>query len=107
MSRSQLSFSTRRRLNTSIKVAALVAALAFVTVVLEQPRLTAASNHPQATAEQSLYPAQGRAATDLATEKAATAESRLPPSASEYLPAYFPSQFAAPGGPVDTQPPTF
>jgi hypothetical protein len=106
MSRSKLSFSNRRRLNTSIKVAALFSALAFVTVVLEQPRLTAAPNHPRASTEQGPYQASERVPADVATASAATTALSVP-KPSESLPTFFPGQFAAPSGPVDTQPPTF
>jgi hypothetical protein len=106
MSSSKRSFSSSRRLNTSIKVAALIAALGFVTVMLEQPRLTAS---PRTPIEQSLYSA-GSAETPASvgrSEPAASGQTRLPASASEYLPAYFPSQFSPPNGAIEAQPPTF
>jgi hypothetical protein len=93
--------STRRRLNTSIKVAALVAALGFVTVVLEQPRLTASPSRSGATIEQTLQPTGtgGAPMTRSASEPAASGDSRLP--------VYFPGQFAAPGGEIEPQPTGF
>jgi len=91
--------SARSRLNTSIKVAALVAALGFVTVMIEQPRLTASPT--VASVEQSLYWSDvgGTAMASSLSEPAASSESRLP--------TYFPSQFAPPNGEVESQPPTF
>jgi hypothetical protein len=91
-------FSARRRLNTSIKVAALVAALGFVTVMLEQPGLTAS---PRSSVGQSLYLSDlgGAAMASSLSEPAASSESRLP--------TYFPSQFAPPNGEIEAQPPTF
>jgi hypothetical protein len=93
--------SATRRLNTSIKVAALVAALGFVTVMMEQPRLTASPSSSVASVEQSLYwsDVAGAAMASSLSEPAAAGESRLP--------TYFPSQFAPPNGEIDSQPPTF
>ena len=107
MSHSRLSFSKRRRLNTAIKVAALLAALAFVTVVLEQPHLTASPKQPRATVEQSYYSAPDQPPAAAMAELAKTGETRLPGSASEYPPSYFPGQFAPPRGEVEAQPPSF
>jgi hypothetical protein len=106
MSKPRQSYSSRKRLLASVKVAALLAALGFVTVILEQPRLTASPTGPRTSLEQ-LYPADADAApmTRSMSEPAATAKS--PVAASEYLPTYFPSQFATPGGEVEPQPPTF
>jgi hypothetical protein len=70
MSRSRPSVSRRRRLHTPIKIAALIAALAFVTVVLEQPRLTASPSRPRATAEQRLSPSRSASTFDAATDAA-------------------------------------
>jgi hypothetical protein len=67
---------------TTIKVTALIAALGFVTVMLEQPRLTASPSYPR-TSEVAPLPAPDNAAT------------------------YFPSRFPAPGGEVASLPPTF
>ncbi len=90
----------------SVKVAALIAALGFVTVMLEQPLLTAS---PRASVEQSLYQtdAGGPAMTRSVSEPAASGESLLPASASEYLPAYFSGRFDPPSGEVEALPPTF
>jgi hypothetical protein len=109
MSNSRRSYRSNRRLNTTVKVAALVAALGFVTVMLEQPRLTASPSRSNATIEQSLQPtdASGTAMTRAASELVAAGVSRLPESASEHLPAYFPGQFAPPGGEIEAQPATF
>ncbi len=109
MSNPKQSYSSRRRLSASIKVAALIAALGFVTVMLEQPQLTASPSSPRTSIEQSLYPtdAGGAPMTRSMSEPAASGKSRLPASASEYLPAYFPGQFAPPGGGVEPQPATF
>ena len=106
MSKSRRSYSSRKRLLASVKVAALLAALGFVTVVLEQPRLTASPTSPKTSIEQ-LYPtdAVGAPMTRSMSEPAASGKSQLP--ASEHLPAYFPGQFAPPGGEVEPQPPTF
>jgi len=93
--------STIRRLSTSIKVAALVAALGFVTVMIEHPRLTASPSSSVASVEQSLYWSDvgGTAMASSLSEPGASSESRLP--------TYFPSQFAPPNGEVESQPPTF
>jgi hypothetical protein len=106
MSKPRRSYSSRKRLLASVKVAALLAALGFVTVVLEQPRLTASPTSPRASLEQ-LYPADagGASVTRSVSEPPASAKSQL--SASDHLPAYFPGQFAPPGGEVEAQPPTF
>ena len=97
MSNPRRSYSSRKRLLASVKVAALLAALGFVTVVLEQPRLTASPTSPRTSLEQ-LYPtdAGGAPMTRSVSEPA-----------SEHLPTYFPGQFAPPGGEVEPQPPTF
>jgi hypothetical protein len=97
MSNPRRSYSSRKRLLASVKVAALLAALGFVTVVLEQPRLTASPTGPRTSLEQ-LYP------TDAA---GASMTRRVSEPVSEHLPAYFPSQFAPPSGEVEQQPPTF
>jgi hypothetical protein len=104
MSNPRRSYSSRKRLLVSIKVAALLAALGFVTLILEQPRLTASPTGPRTSPEQ-LTDARGAPMTRSMSERAASAKAQLP--ASEHLPAYFPSQFAPPGGEVEPQPPTF
>ena len=107
MSKPRRSFSSRKRLLASVKVAALLAALGFVTVMLEQPRLTASPSNPATSVEQSPYrtDAGGAPMIRSMSERAALGESRLP--ASESLPAYLPGQFAPPGGEVEPQPPPF
>ncbi|HWZ72253.1 MAG TPA: hypothetical protein VN326_12380 [Casimicrobiaceae bacterium] len=109
MSKPRRSYSSRKRLLTSVKVAALLAALGFVTVMLEQPRLTASPSNPAKSVEQSPYrtDAGGAPMTRSMSEQAAAGESRLPVSASESPPTYFPGQFAPPSGEVEAQPPTF
>jgi hypothetical protein len=84
MYRPRRSYRSKKRLLTTIKVTALIAALGFVTVMLEQPRLTASPSHPR-TSEAAPLPAQS-------TDNAAT---------------YFPSLFPAPGGQAASEPPTF
>jgi len=92
------SISVRARLNKAIKVTALIAALGFATVVVERPMFTASAG---SSAEQSLYWSDlgGAAMANPLSEPAASTESRSP--------TYFPSQFAAPSGEVESQPPTF
>lgn len=109
MSSSRRSYTSRRRLNTTVKVAALIAVLGFVTVMLEQPRLTASPSRSSASIEQSLQSTDsgGAPMTRSVSGPVASGESRLPASASEYLPAYFPGQFAPPSGEVEAQPATF
>jgi len=104
MSNSKRTFASRRRLNTTLKFAALIAALGLVTAMLEQPRLTAAPTRP---VEQSLYQAgaAGTPAPRSMSEPASPGASPLP--ASEYGPAYFPRLFAPPVGEVEAQPPSF
>jgi len=84
MNRPRRSYGSRRRILTTIKVTALIAALGFVTVMLEQPRLTASPSHPR-------------------TSEAAPLPAPSPDSAA----TYFPSRFPAPGGEVASLPPTF
>ena len=100
------SYSSRKRLLASVKVAALLAALGFITVILEQPGLTASPTSSRASLEQ-LYSADagGAPMTRSLSEPAASEKSQSP--ASEPLPAYFPGQFAPPGGEVEPLPPTF
>lgn len=81
MTKPRRSYASRRRLLTTIKVAALIAALGFVTLMLEQPRLTASPSHPETSLQQ-------------------------PPS-SDNAAAYFPGRFAPPAGEIESQPPTF
>jgi hypothetical protein len=109
MSNPRLSYSSRKRLLVSVKVAGLLAALGLVTLVLEQPGLTASPTSPRTSLQESQYPTDAGAAPMglSASEPAASGESLLRASASEQLPTYFPSQFAAPGGEVEAQPPTF
>ena len=106
MSKPRRSYSSRKRLLASVKVAALLAALGFVTVVLEQPRLTASPTSPRTSIEQ-LHPTDAGSApmTRSMFEPSASGKSQLP--ASDHLAAYFPGQFAPPGGEVEPQPPTF
>jgi hypothetical protein len=109
MSKPRRSYSSRQRLLASVKVAALIAALGFVTVMLEQPRLTASPSTPGTSVEQGPHrtDAGGAPMSRSAPEPATPGESGLPASTSEHLPAYFPGQFAPPGGEVEPQPPTF
>jgi hypothetical protein len=55
MSNSRRSYASRRRLLSTIKVAALIAGLGLVTVMLEQPPLTASPNPPRASVEQRMH----------------------------------------------------
>jgi hypothetical protein len=103
MSKPRRSYSSRKRLLASVKIAAVVAVLGFVTVVLEQPRLTASPSNPETSVQQSPYGTDAGAAA--LSEPATRGGSRLP--ASESLPVYFPSQFAPPRGEVEPQPATF
>ena len=81
MTKPRRSYASRKRMLTTIKVAALIAALGFVTVMLEQPRLTASPSHP--------------------------ATSLVQPPSSEDAATYFPGRFAAPTGEIEPHPPTF
>lgn len=107
MTHSRRSYSSRRRLLTAVKVAALLAALGFVTVMLEQPGLIASPSNPKTSIEQSMYPTTsgGAVMTRSVSEPAASVESRLP--AADYQPTYFPGRFAPPSGEVESLPPTF
>jgi hypothetical protein len=107
MTHSRRSYSSRRRLLSSVKVAALLAALGFITVMLEQPGLIASPSNSRASIRQSIYPTDsgGAVMTRSVPEPAASVESRLP--AADYLPTYFPGRFAPPGGEVESLPPTF
>ena len=107
MTKSRRSYSSRRRLLASVKVAALLAALGFITVILEQPGLIASPSHSRMSIEQSMYPTDsvGAVMTRPVSEPAASVESRL--QVADDLPTYFPRRFAAPGGEVDSLPPTY
>ena len=107
MTKSRRSYASRRRLLASVKVAALLAALGFITVMLEQPGLIASPSHPKTSIEQSMYPTDsgGAGMARSMSEPAASVELRLP--ASESLPTYFPGRFAPPSGEVESLPPTF
>jgi hypothetical protein len=90
--------SVRARLSKAIKVTALIAALAFATVVVERPTMSTAS--AGSSAEQSLYWSDlgGAAMANPLPEPAAASESQSP--------TYFPSQFAPPSGEIESLPPT-
>jgi hypothetical protein len=107
MTNSRRSYASRRRLLASVKVAALLAALGFITVILEQPGLIASPSHPKTSIEQSMSPTDsgGAGSTRTMSEPAASVESRLP--AADYQPTYIPRRFAPPGGEVESLPPTF
>jgi hypothetical protein len=107
MNHSRRTYSSRRRLLASVKVAALLAALGFITVMLEQPGLIASPGKSRTSIEQGMYPTDsgGAATTRSVPEPAASVEPRLP--AADYLPTYFPGRFAPPGGEVESLPPTF
>ena len=107
MTNSRRSYSSRRRLLASVKVAALLAALGFITVILEQPGLIASPSNSRPSIGQSMYPtdSSGAVMTRSVSEPAASVESRLP--AADDLPTYFPGRFAPPGGEVEPLPPTF
>jgi hypothetical protein len=107
MTNSRRSYSSRRRLLSSVKVAALLAALGFITVMLEQPGLIASPSNTRTSIGQSMYPTDsgGAVMTRSVSEPAASVESRLP--AADDLPTYFPGRFASPGGEVEPLPPTF
>lgn len=107
MSHSKLSFAKRRRLNTAIKAAALVAALAFVTVVLEEPRLTASPKQPRETAERSLNAGRDQAKGAATAEPERAGESMARASASEQSSLFIPGQLGPPRGEVEAQPPSF
>ena len=100
------SYASRKRLLASVKVAALLAALGFVTVILEQPGLTASPTSSRTSLEQ-LHPTDAGSApmSRSMSEPEASEKSQLP--ASEPLPAYFPGQFAPPAGEIEPLPPTF
>ena len=128
MIRPRRSYRSRRRLLTTIKVTALIAALGFVTVMLEEPKLTAAPRHASTSLEQRTSPAGSGAApgnvsrTSPAQSMYSTGSSEaplnarsepsspaapLPAPSSDNAVSYFPSRFAAPDGEVALQPPTF
>ena len=107
MTHSRRYYASRRRLLSSVKVAALLAALGFITVMLEQPGLIASPSNSRPSIAQSMYPTDsGGAVTPRSvSEQAASVESRLP--AADDLPTYFPGRFAPPGGEVESLPPQF
>jgi hypothetical protein len=85
---------------TTIKVTALIAALGFVTVMLEQPRLTASPSQTRTSLEQRMVPTNS-------AEAPLNGSKPLPAPSSDNEASYFPSRFPAPGGEVASQPPTF
>ena len=99
MSNSTLSYTSRRRLSTVAKVAALTAALGFVTVMLERPQLASSPRRSSSTVEQSIQ------ATDAAAAPSRFASDEVPTSgpATKHLPAYFPGQFPLPDGTIEAQ----
>ena len=99
---------TRYRVGAAFKLAAVVAALGFAVLAIEQPRLAAAPSAARGN-DMSLYmtDAGGSPVLSPPAEPAATSDSKLPPTASEYLPAYFPSRFAPPSGDIEPVPPPF
>jgi hypothetical protein len=106
MSSSKRSYHSKRRLHTTAKLAALIAALGVVTMMLEQPRLSVLPRHSAASIEQSIQSAYGGAAAAprSASESTAPEES---PRASKHLPVYFPGAFPLPDGEVEPQPTGF
>ena len=125
MVNSRRSYASRKRLLTAIKVTALIAALGFVTVMLEQPRLTASPSHPNTslqqprqgdpslngskpTLERSSYPTDSAdAPLNWKAEAAPSAGAPAPAPSSENAASYFPGRFAPPEGEIAPQPPTF
>jgi hypothetical protein len=107
MSHLRRSYTSKRRLHTAAKVTALIAALGFVTLMLEHPRLTAAPSHPRATIEQNLEAIDSGEAPMAGFEArpAGALESRLPSLASENSPADFSWRSVLPSGEVE--PPAF
>jgi hypothetical protein len=81
MSKPRRSYASRKRLLAAVKVAALLAALGFVTVILEQPGLTASPTRSRASLEQ-LYPADagGAPMTRSLSEPTTSEKSQLPAS---------------------------
>ena len=129
MTNSRLSYSSRKRLLATVKVAALLAALGFITVMFEQPGLIASPSNPSTSLEHrtkatnsgdarlvssKASPGQSMYSTDSAdaplnskAEPAASGESPLPAPSSENAAVYFPGRFAPPGGEIESLPPTF
>ena len=99
---------TKYRFGAALKLAAVVAAVGFAVLALEQPRLGAAPTGARGN-DTSLYmtDAGGSPVLSRPAESAANADSKLSPTTSEYLPAYFPSRFAPPSGDIEPLPPTF
>ena len=100
MSNSTLSYASRRRLSTMTKVAALVAALGFVTVMLERPQVTSSPRRSSTAIEQSIQATDAAAA---APSRFASDEALTSGPATKHLPAYFPGQFPLPDGTIEPQ----
>ena len=95
---------TKYRVGAAFKLAAVVAALGFAVLMIEQPRLAAAPSAARGN-DTSLYvtDAGGSPVLSRPAEPAATSDSKLSPTTSEY----FPSRFAPPSGEIEPLPPTF
>jgi hypothetical protein len=95
---------TKYRVSSALKLAAVVAALGFAVLALEQPHLGATTSVARGN-DSSLYmtDAGGSPVLSRPSEPAATSDTKLSPTTSEY----FPSRFAPPSGEIEPLPPTF
>ena len=103
MSNFTRSQTSRTSISTMAKVAALIAALGFVTLMLERPQLTASPRRASATMEQSIQMQRCRRSAGRFTSD----ESQSSTTAQQPLPAYFPGQFSLPDGTIEQQPTGF
>ncbi len=101
MSNFTRSQTSRSRISTMAKVAALIAALGFVTLMLERPQLTASPRRASATMEQSIQ------MSDVGGAPGAYTSDESSTTAQQPLPAYFPGQFSLPDGTIEQQPTGF
>lgn len=99
MSNSTRSHTRRSRMSTMAKVAALIAALGFVTIMLERPQLTASPKRSNATIEQSI-----QASVDARAPSSFASDGSQSSTAQQRLPSYFPGQFPLPDGTIEPQP---
>ena len=87
-----------RRVATSLKLGVLLALLGLIVVATERPILLT----PAGASDASYVAGQARPRTTASNTQARTAAS---PADGDFT--YFPSQFAAPTGPVEDLPPQF
>jgi hypothetical protein len=91
------------RVAASLKFAVLLVLLGLIVVATERPMLLSPAGAVTVADDAAYVADQARAVPSLSAAPAASVAAPAAPAASEY----FPSQFAAPTGPVEDLPPQF